>query len=316
MRLSPRSFAGRNLVAALKRRRAGNGSWRQNTTWTSFGILALEAAGRGSVKRSARWLAHQQNRDGGFGFRPHATSTIDDTSAALQALAAAGRGGSKVVSRAVRFLRRSQNRDGGFGQMRGQTSNSQSTAWAVQGLVGAGRKPARVRRRGHSPLRYLRSLQRADGSIAYSRMSGQTPVWTTAQALDALALKAVPLRAAAAPKTATGSPRAGGGEGGPASGAGDTAGGGGKKTGGGKAGAGPKDDPADEWTPYAPTTGGGDAQSAPPTPIDTRTASSEARGEHSGGGFAWGAALAAGSLAAIAAFAAWRLLARRGRRPV
>jgi energy-coupling factor transport system substrate-specific component len=310
MRVSARSFGGRNLVRALERRRSHNGSWKQNTTWTSFGVLALKATGGSGVKHSARWLARQHNRDGGFGFRPHATSTIDDTGAALEALGAAGMRGTKVAGRAVRWLKRSQNRDGGFGQMRGQTSNSQSTAWAVQGLVGVGRNPAKVRRRGHSPLGYLRSLQLGDGSIPYSRMSHQTPVWTTAEALDALALKAFPLRAAKRPASGGSGSSSGGGGG---SGAGAAGAGGGGATKGGK-----RFTPKGKPEAGAPSPGGTPAPTATPTTptaLTTRNTAAQAANEDGsdGGGFAWGAALAAGSLAAIAAFAAWRLLGRRGR---
>jgi hypothetical protein len=64
----------------------------------------------------------------------------------------------------------------------------------VQGLIAAGRDPARVRRGGsRSPLAYLRSLVESNGAVRYSRTSAQTPVWVTAQALTALAGKALPL---------------------------------------------------------------------------------------------------------------------------
>ena len=194
--VNARSFAGRDLVAAIERRRSKNGSWKSNNGWTAFGVLALKATGAPGVKRSARWLAKQHNRDGGFGFRPGATSDVDDTGGVLQALAAGGLRKSKVARRAVAFLRAAQNGDGGFGQLRGGSSNAQSTSWAVQGLVAVGRKPAGFKRHGHTPLSYLRSLQQKGGSVRYSRASAQTPVWVTAQALDALEQKAFPLRAA------------------------------------------------------------------------------------------------------------------------
>jgi hypothetical protein len=194
--VNARSFAGRDLVAAIERRRSKNGSWKSNNGWTAFGVLALKATGAPGVKRSARWLAKQHNRDGGFGFRPGATSDVDDTGGVLQALAVGGLRKSKVARRAVAFLRAAQNGDGGFGQLRGGSSNAQSTSWAVQGLVAVGRKPAGLKRHGHTPLSYLRSLQQKGGSIRYSRASAQTPVWVTAQAIDALEQKAFPLRAA------------------------------------------------------------------------------------------------------------------------
>jgi energy-coupling factor transport system substrate-specific component len=294
--VDPRSFEGRDLVAELLSRRSANGAWKNNVTWTSFGILALRAADASGAARSARWLGRRQNRDGGFGFAPRAASSIDDTSAALQALGAAGRGRSKVVARAVRFLRRAQNGDGGFGLLPRQASNSQSTAWAVQGLIGAGRKPSSLRR---SPLRYLRSLQRSDGSVRYSRSSSQTPVWTTAQALQAFAGKALPL---AAPARASGS---GGGSADPGSGAA-----GGKPKGPDGAGRKPGDAPA-EPEPTPPPTIAPPGEAAPPAPeVAARIAAAE-REAADAGGFAWGAALAAGAIAAVAAFAVWRMLLRR-----
>src|SRR3954469_2043882 len=271
--VSVRSFAGRDLVAELIRRRSRNGSWSNNNTWTSFGILSLKAAGGARVSRSASWLARRQNADGGFGFQPHAASPADDTGAALQALGAAGRRGAKTGKRAGAYLRRARHSDGGFGQMRSQGSNSQSTAWAVQGLVAVGRSP------GRRPLAYLRSLQSSDGSIRYSGSSRQTPVWTTAQALDALKLKAFPIRAparAAHRGQATGD--RGKGSGAPA-----------------KPGK-----PASR-APAAPKPG--PAAAAPTTAVPASAAAQRTADTHhdDGGGFAWGAAIAAGSIAAVAA---------------
>src|SRR5205085_9252630 len=68
-----------------------------------------------------------------------------------------------------------------------------SAAWAAQPFIAAGRRPGSVRQGGRSPLDYLRSLTGPDGSVRYSRTSGQTPVWVTGQALTAIAGKAFPL---------------------------------------------------------------------------------------------------------------------------
>ena len=192
--VSVRGFGGRDLAAELRRRRRSNGSFQANVAFTAFGVMALRAAGErarsGGMRRSAAWLEGARNDDGGFGFVPSAQSDVDDTGAALQALAAAGRRRSRPAREAVAYLRRMQNPDGGFGQSRGGDSNAQSTAWAVQGLVAAGIRPERV---GANPLAYLARLQRDDGHIAYSRTSDQTPVWVTAQALTALRRKPFPL---------------------------------------------------------------------------------------------------------------------------
>jgi energy-coupling factor transport system substrate-specific component len=215
--VAPARAGGRDLLGELVRAQEDDGSFAGRVNTTAFAILALRAAGRSASDRAVRagaaFIASQANDDGGFNFAGKGgPSGADDTGAALQALAAAGRRRSRVARRAADWLERRQNPDGGFALQTGP-SNAQSTAWAVQGLIAAGREPARVRRGGsRSPLGYLRSLIMASGAIRYSRTSAQTPVWVTAQALTALAGKPFPLRpaprarrsraAAAAPATA------------------------------------------------------------------------------------------------------------------
>jgi Squalene-hopene cyclase C-terminal domain len=162
-------------------------------------VLALRSAGRSAssppVAAAARWLAAHQNADGGFSTSGKGVSFVDETGAALQALAAAGRRDGKPARRALGFLRRAQGDDGGYGQSQGYRSNAQSTAWAVQGIVATGTDPTRLKRHGaRSPVAYLASLQQRDGSYRYSRASVQTPVWVTAQVVTALRHKAFPLR--------------------------------------------------------------------------------------------------------------------------
>ncbi len=193
------SFTGRNLVAEVLRARARDRSFEEQVNLTSFAILALRAVGHspsfGAIREAAGWVERQQNADGGFGFGGRGSpSDVDDTGAALQALAAAGARDRRSLEAAIAYLVRSQNPDGGFPQRYGGESNAQSTAWAVQGLIAGGRAPASVRRRGsRSPLGYLESLQAPDGSVRYSRTSAQTPVWVTAQATIALAGKTFPV---------------------------------------------------------------------------------------------------------------------------
>ncbi len=206
--LPPTRLGGRDLLGELVRAQEADGSFAGLVNTTAFALLALRAAGRPpsdrAVRRGAAFIAGQANRDGGFNFAGKGgPSGADDTGAALQALAAAGKRRSRVVRRAADWLERVQNADGGYALQSG-ASNAQSTAWAVQGLVAAGRDPARVRRGGsRSPLAYLRSLVGSDGAIRYSRTSTQTPVWVTAQALTALAGKAFPLAPAARKRRAT-----------------------------------------------------------------------------------------------------------------
>jgi energy-coupling factor transport system substrate-specific component len=193
------SFAGRDLVAEVLKARDGDNSFEHLVNLTAFAIFALRAVGHSpsypAIRDAAGWIEQQQNADGGFSFGEHGSpSDVDDTGAALQALAAAGARNAHNLSAGADYLIRSQNLDGGFPEQYGNESNAQSTAWAIQGLIAAGHNPGTVRRRGsRSPEGYLESLLAPGGSIRYSRTGAQTPVWVTAQALIALAGKMFPV---------------------------------------------------------------------------------------------------------------------------
>jgi Squalene-hopene cyclase C-terminal domain/Prenyltransferase and squalene oxidase repeat len=197
--VSVRSLPGGDPVARLLRFRDHDGSVGEQANLTAFAVLALRAAGYGAhdplVARAAGWLARQQEADGGFGFAKRGGgSDVDDTAAALQALAAAGAHGGSVLARGVSFILGAQNLDGGFPEQPGGESNAQSTAWAVQALYASSRDVEAVTRKGsRSPLGYLESLIAPNGSVRYSRTGAQTPVWVTAQALTALAGKPFPI---------------------------------------------------------------------------------------------------------------------------
>lgn len=189
--LDPRSVGGRDLVAAIERKRRADGSIAGFVSYTAFGVLALRAAGESAGGATVAWLVRSQNPDGGFGVARSSPSDSDMTGAVLQALAVTGRARSATARRALGWLRAAQGADGGFGQMGGRSSNAQSTAYAVQGLLAGGAGEASVSR----ALAFLARLQRADGSVAYSSSSAQTPVWVTAQALAALRRRALPIAA-------------------------------------------------------------------------------------------------------------------------
>ncbi len=88
---------------------------------TAFAIFALRAVGHSpsypAIRDAAGWIERQQNSDGGFGFGERGSpSDVDDTGAALQALADAGAHNARVLGAAADYLIRSQNLDGGFPQ--------------------------------------------------------------------------------------------------------------------------------------------------------------------------------------------------------
>jgi energy-coupling factor transport system substrate-specific component len=192
--VNPRSFAGRDLVAELRAKRSGNGSFSGYVDITAFGVFALKAAGApaSELARSGRWLRSAQNNDGGWGLKPDQPSTPDSTGSALQALALAGRG--TAMGKGASFLRGAQSSDGGWALYGGGT-NSQSTAWGVQGMVAAGVNPAGVTSGGRSPLDYIAARQAGDGHYRYSASSDQTPIWVTSQALMAIERQPFPMTA-------------------------------------------------------------------------------------------------------------------------
>jgi energy-coupling factor transport system substrate-specific component len=192
------SFGGQDLLSSLQRQIRRDGSVADQVNLTAFAVLALRAAGVAPGAQTLSWLVHQQNGDGGFSFATGGSSSdVDDTGAALEALA--GAGGSEARSRAVAFVRAQQQGDGGFAAEPGGDSNAQSTAWAVQGLLAAGVDPSSLHRGGApSPLQFIGSLIAADGHVAYSHSSDQTPVWVTAEAALALAGRPLPLAPVAA----------------------------------------------------------------------------------------------------------------------
>jgi hypothetical protein len=194
-----RTLGDLHLETKLLAARRADGSFADQVNLTAFAVFALRAEGRSSADRivqaAGRWIAAEQDSDGGFGFATRGSgSEVDDTAAAVEAIVAAAGHERGVIGRALAYITRAQNPDGGFPEGPGGQSNAQSTAWAVQGLVSAGRNVDALRRGGsRSPLGYLRSLVAPDGSVRYSRTNAQTPVWVTAQALTALARKAFPI---------------------------------------------------------------------------------------------------------------------------
>ncbi len=201
---NPSAFAGRNLVAMLDGDIRRDGSVNEQTNLTAFAVLALRAAGAPVRGSTVRWLAGQQNSDGGFGFgTAGGASDVDDTGAVLEALAPGGP--ARLIRGAVSFIRAAQNGDGGLPSQPGGPSNAQSTAWAIQGLIAAGVDPSGVRR-GRSAMDYLASLIAPDGHVRYAAGLDQTPVWVTGEALMALARRTLPLGPVPAPAVSHSSP--------------------------------------------------------------------------------------------------------------
>ena len=196
--LDPRRFGGRDLLADLERKRRPDGSFSGLSNWTAFGIMSLRASGRSTgsaaVRRAGAWLARQQNSDGGFSYATRGGgSFVDETGAALQGLAAAGRRRTRVVDRASHTCAARRTRTAGSARPRGLAPTPSRPRGRCRAWSRPGARPHRSVADGRSPLAYLTSLQQPDGSFRYSRSSTQTPVWVTVQAIAALERKAFPV---------------------------------------------------------------------------------------------------------------------------
>jgi Prenyltransferase and squalene oxidase repeat len=177
--------AARAAAALLGERlssRRGDGSIGGDINATALAVLALRRRHPRHANRGAAWLAARQSADGGFGYRPGVAPDVDTTGLATWALAVAGR--QVAASHGGAFVRAAQAIDGGFPPLPGGDSNSQSTGLAIVALRVAGIGPRRaIASSGLTPLDYLASRARRDGSIAYGERTSPTPVWSTAQAL-------------------------------------------------------------------------------------------------------------------------------------
>ncbi len=174
------------LLARIRRAQRASGAIGPTVNSTMWGILALRQAGDPAPRGAVRFVLRHQARSGGWSWYAGGQPDSNDTAAAVQALRAAGVGGTPI-RRALAYLRRLRNRDGGFELTPARGSDTQSTAWAIQAFLAA-REPV-----PRGAFAYLRSMRKGDGSFRYSRRYSTTPVWVTSQVLPALARRAFPL---------------------------------------------------------------------------------------------------------------------------
>lgn len=213
---SPRRFGGVDLVGAILGRQLPNGAFAFEAggstgyvNATAFAILPLstlrEPAVDAALRRGADWLLTAQDPSGAWGYAPGVELSSDVTAAVIQALHAARRTGTPQEQRAWAYLRGLQNADGGFGfNVSMRASNTASTSWIVQAMWAAGIDPRRFAPDRPSPLDYLASQQRPDGSIAWKDGDDLNSVWMTAYAAPAygghpLPVPTVPRAVEAAP---------------------------------------------------------------------------------------------------------------------
>ncbi len=241
---SPHDFGGVDLVRELLDRARPDGSFphvpggQPGVNDTIFAIFALapiqESAAQAAIAPAANWIEAAQHDNGGWAFAAgSAADEVDMTGAAIQALVAAGRGGSAAVQEGLAYLRAAQNPDGGFPEVPGNPeSNVASTAWSVQAIWAVGENPEAWRTGSggetEEPLDYMASLQEPDGHIRWKRSQDLNGIWMTAYTTPALGGHPWPIPAPPRAIDPPPSPPQAGQGGGNQSGAGVIAGGGGK----------------------------------------------------------------------------------------
>ncbi|MDX6495473.1 MAG: hypothetical protein QOE17_1459 [Gaiellales bacterium] len=185
---NPTSFAGRNLVRALRSTVAATGRIGSFSNSTYWGVLAFRAAGATLPSRSLAYIRSLQGTAGGYGYAPGTGADSNDTAAAVMALRAGGIPCAwKAVAHAYDYMHGLQRSDLGYGLTASSGSDSQSTSWVIQsrikcGLVNTG------------ALGYLADRKRTNGSYEYRSGLVQTPAWVTAQVLPAVNGRAYPIR--------------------------------------------------------------------------------------------------------------------------
>lgn len=158
----------------------------------AWAMLALAALRAPQDARAVSELLSRQNADGGWGWAVGQGSDPDSTALAVQALAAHGASAqSAEVQAALAYLKTLQ---GGTGAIESWGApNASSTAYVLQALTALGQNPLSQewRTNGGTLLDGLLALQTAEGGLA--GYDGSADVFATAQALPALAGKALPL---------------------------------------------------------------------------------------------------------------------------
>jgi hypothetical protein len=205
----PHSFAGHDLVDEIVERQLADGGFpyvpggAAQINDAVFAILALapvkEPRAEAAVRKGAEWLLSAGDTDGGYNWgSPTSASEVDLTGVAIEALAAAGDGGTEAVAKALAFLHAGQLPNGGFPEVpkSEKEANVASTAWGVQGIWAAGQNPETWRTGSglatEEPLDYMESLQGADGHIHWKATSDANGLWMTAYVLPAFTGQVLP----------------------------------------------------------------------------------------------------------------------------
>jgi hypothetical protein len=185
---NPASFAGRNLVAALRTKIASSGGIGPAANSTYWAVLALRAAGSPIPAKTVAYIRDRQHPGGGYAWAIGAAPDSNDTAAAILALHAAGlecNAGS--IAHGYGYLKTAQSASHGYALVPGEAADSQSTSWAIQARHACGLRNRRSRA-------WLLARQLPDGAWNYQPGTTVTPAFVTAQVMPAVHGKWYPIR--------------------------------------------------------------------------------------------------------------------------
>jgi hypothetical protein len=188
MRRDPSSFAGRNLVSALRARIGARGGIGPQASSTYWGALALAAAHSGVPAKTLAYIRARQHANGGYSWSTTAAPDSNDTAAAVLALHAAGascRG--RAIAHAYGYMTTARTAAHGYALLPGGAADSQSTSWVIQARHACGLRNRRSRA-------WLLARQLPSGAWNYQPGSTVTPAFVTAQVLPAVHGKWYPVR--------------------------------------------------------------------------------------------------------------------------
>lgn len=185
---NPSSFAGRNLVSALRAKIGAKGGIGPAANSTYWAAIALRAAGSAIPAKTVAYIRNRQHPGGGYGWAVGAAPDSNDTAAAVLALHAAGLAcGAGSIAHAFGYLRTAQSAAHGYALVPGEAADSQSTSWAIQARHACGLRNRRSRA-------WLLARQLPDGAWNYQPGTTVTPAFVTAQVLPAVHGRWYPIR--------------------------------------------------------------------------------------------------------------------------
>lgn len=194
----PRAFATVNpLMLVDKGVNDETGLYGTGVYDHALAMLALAAAGSDVPAEAIAALEETRTPEGGWAFDGTTTEGAADsntTALVVQALVAAGEGDSALVSNALDYLRTTLVDDTGATFQPGDEAiaDANSTALVLQAAIAAGEDPSSFDAWGNLPSA-LEAFQNPNGAFHYNADDPSDNLFTTAQAIPALAGLPLPL---------------------------------------------------------------------------------------------------------------------------